>query len=285
MVRHFVNKTDIKLGDQIGTGSAYGAVFQLADAKYKGKVVKIFKARTLIEGRKEIAVSVRMGREGVGPKICLGGIVGHSHGRYVFYMIMTEISGDLYSMKTKHPKMYVKYKKSIKNQIKKLITRMHSRQFVHGDLKDDNIGYLKINNKPPRVYIIDFGFSTLHDKKLKTNKNLANAIVRTYREHGYSYSEMLSMNGFPTVQRRFLEELYRNLKIKKSKVAIDVKKIYRKTKNVNFKNLFINIEGGGPVRYQIADEHWIVFNPKEVFPNTVTSLPKSKLATNQITRL
>jgi len=282
MVRKLANKTDFKLGKQIGTGSAYGAVFQLKEKSRNKRVIKIFKTRTMSEGRKEIAVSVRMGREGVGPKIYLGGIVGYSQGRYTFYMVMSEISGDIYSMKVKCPSMYEKHKKSIKRQIKKLITIMHSRQFVHADLKDDNIGYLEVKNKPPRVYIIDFGFATLHDKQLKTNKNLAMAIVRAYREHGFSYKDMMAMNGFPSVQRRFLEELHRDLKIKKSKVAVDVEKIYKKTKNTNFKNLFINIEGGGPMRYQIADEHWIVFNPKEVFPNVVTSIAKNKLIRNEI---
>jgi len=282
MVRKLAEKTDFKLGKQIGTGSAYGAVFQLKEKSRTNRVIKIFKTRTLNEGRKEIAVSVRMGREGVGPKIYLGGIVGYSQGKYVFYMVMSEISGDIYSMRMKCPNMYEKYKRSIKSQIKKLITIMHSRQFVHADLKDDNIGYLEVKNKPPRVYIIDFGFATLHDKQLKTNRNLAMAIVRAYREHGFTYKDMMAMNGFPSVQRRFLEELHRDLKIKRSKVAVDVEKIYKKTKNINFKNLFINTEGGGPMRYRIADEHWVVFNKREVFPKTITSVAKNKLLRNEI---
>ena len=259
------SRLDFKLGKRIGSESAYGAVFNIqGDRK---RVVKLYKPYTLKVGRKEIAVAVRMGREGVGPKVHKAGIIGKSGGRYVMYMIMDKIDGDLYTMMKKCPILYAKRKKEIKKQIEKLITKMHKLRFVHADLKDDNVGYVLKNRNHIQIYIIDFGFATLHDKNIIRNKNLATAIVRAYREQNYSYEEIKHSNGFPSMQRRFLEELRRDPKLKKTKVMIDIEKLYSKTKHKPFSNLYINTEGQGPMHYELSNHHWIIFNKKEVWNN------------------
>lgn len=267
MCNQMLAKTDLKIGKRIGSPSAYGAVFELKGRQQSKKVVKVFLARTLKDGYKEVSISAKMGLEGISPRIYKAGIVGLHNGYHVLYMTMDKISGDLYSMKSKQPLFYERHKKHIKKQIKRLITKMHSMQFAHADLKDDNIGYLsRGNNKPPKMYVIDFGLSTLHNEALRTNKNLATAIVRAYREHNYSYKDVIEMNALPSIQRRFLEELHANLKLKRSKAAVSIAKMYKQTKNKNFKNLLINVNGAGPMRYRIADEHWIVFNAKDLMP-------------------
>jgi len=276
MVKKFYEKykEPLKLGKQIGTPSSYGAVFEIVGEK--NKVVKIFKSRTLGYARREAYISIAMGREGVGPKVYKVGMVGVEPGNLVIYTIMEKIDGDLYSLRKKNPTFYRKNERRIKKEVERLIQNMHKRKFVHADLKEDNLAYKMVKGKI-QLYIIDFGFSSLMPFSIKTNRNLARAIVRAYKDQGYSYQNLINGNAVRKVQHRYNNELFRNkiLKITMKK-GINIDKVYKKMDKKKFKKEMINLiemfpnnnnVRPGVFRYKLANEHWIIFNPGEIIHN------------------
>jgi len=235
MVNLFRNKVkdEIKLGKQIGTPSAYGAVFEIKGSK--NKVIKIYKSRTLGFARREGYISVAMGREGIGPKVYKIGMVGIEPGNYVIYCVMEKFEGDLYSLKRKHPLVYKKNEKMIDKEIIRLIQNMHKKKFVHADIKADNLAYKFVKGKI-QLYVIDFGFASLMPFSIKTNKNLAKAIVRAYKDQDYAYQNLLNANAFGKVQRRYDDELFKNKMLKITcKKGININNLYKKLNKKKFK--------------------------------------------------
>ena len=272
MVNLFRNKVkdEIKLGKQIGTPSAYGAVFELIDQPKK--VIKIFKSRRLSLARREGYISIYMGREGIGPKVYKSGMVGIEPGNYVVYCVMDKIDGDIYSLKRKNPRIYKKYEKMIEKEINRLIQNMHKKKFVHADLKEDNLAY-KFKKGKIQLYVIDFGFTSVMPFSIKTNKNLAKAIVRAYKDQDFLYQNLLNANAIGKVQRRYDDELFKNKMLKITcKKGININNIYKKLNKKKFKMEFVNLKptksnnvaGPGAFRYKLANEHWIIYHPEEI---------------------
>jgi len=296
MIKNFRNKVkgEIKLGKQIGTPSAYGAVFEIKGEPKK--VVKIFKARRLSRARREAYISINLGWEGIGPKVYRSGMVRVKPGDFTVYCVMEKIDGDIYSLKNKNIEMYKKYENDIEKELIRLIQNMHKLKFVHADIKEDNMAYRIINGKI-QLYIIDFGFSSLMPFSIKTNKNLAKAIVRAYKEQNFSYKNLVNANAVYKVQRRYNNELSKNkiLKITMKK-GININTIYKKMNKSKVKSQFVNLKPveyrmrnvgsrperklPGAFRYRLANEHWIIYHPEEVFNQHVEG--KGKYLRNRL---
>jgi len=277
-------KGEIKLGKQIGTPSAYGAVFEIKGEPKK--VVKIFKARRLSRSRREAYISIFLGREGVGPLVYRSGMVKVKPGDFTVYCVMEKIDGDIYTLKRKNPKLYKKYEKEIEKEVVRLIENMHKLKFVHADIKEDNMAYRIIKGKI-QLYIIDFGFSSLMPFSIKTNKNLSKAIVRAYKEQNFTYKNMVNADAIYKVQRRFNNELSKNKILKITcKKGVNINSLYKKMNKSKYKLEFVNIHPQrnkgknnldskplvklpGVFRYKLVNEHWIIYHPEEIFNQQV----------------
>ena len=170
----FEEKFGFTLGERIGTKSSYGEAYVMPQ---KSRIVKIFYAKTDDFANREIAITTIMGLEGVGPKLFNAGKLDDKH----YYMVMERISGDLLTM----PRwLRKKYEPEINAQILKLMDKMHSIGFIHGDLKWDNIGYKNVKQSAPKIYILDFGLSIKFPRNIRTNLNVVEGIARAYRAIG-----------------------------------------------------------------------------------------------------
>jgi len=170
----FEEKFGLTLGERIGTKSTYGEAYVMPQ---KSRIVKIFYAKTDDFANREIAITTIMGLEGVGPKLFNAGKLDDKH----YYMVMERISGDLLTM----PRwLRKKYEPEINAQILKLMDKMHSLGFIHGDLKWDNIGYRNVKQSAPKIYIMDFGLSIKFPRNIRTNLNVVEGVARAYRTIG-----------------------------------------------------------------------------------------------------
>jgi len=170
----FEEKFGFTLGERIGTKSSYGEAYVMPT---KSKIVKIFYAKSDDLANREIAITTIMGLEGVGPKLFNAGKLDDKY----YYMVMERISGDLLTM----PRwLRKKYEPEINAQILKLMDKMHSLGFIHGDLKWDNIGYKNVKQSAPKLYILDFGLSIKLPRNIRTNFNVVEGIARAYRAIG-----------------------------------------------------------------------------------------------------
>jgi len=170
----FEEKFGFTLGERIGTKSSYGEAYVMPT---KSKIVKIFYAKSDDLANREIAITTIMGLEGVGPKLFNAGKLDDKY----YYMVMERISGDLLTM----PRwLRKKYEPEINAQILKLMDKMHSLGFIHGDLKWDNIGYKNVKQSAPKLYILDFGLSIKFPRNIRTNLNVVEGIARAYRAIG-----------------------------------------------------------------------------------------------------
>ena len=170
----FEEKFGFTLGERVGTKSSYGEAYVMPQ---KSRIVKIFLAKTDDFANREIAITTIMGLEGVGPKLFNAGKLDDKH----YYMVMERISGDLLTM----PRwLRKKYEPEINAQILKLMDKMHSIGFIHGDLKWDNIGYRNVKQSAPKIYILDFGLSIKFPRNIRTNLNVVEGIARAYRAIG-----------------------------------------------------------------------------------------------------
>ena len=170
----FEEKFGFTLGERIGTKSSYGEAYVMPT---KSKIVKIFYAKSDDLANREIAITTIMGIEGVGPKLFNAGKLNDKY----YYMVMERISGDLLTM----PRwLRKKYEPEINAQILKLMDKMHSLGFIHGDLKWDNIGYKNVKQSAPKLYILDFGLSIKFPRNIRTNLNVVEGIARAYRAIG-----------------------------------------------------------------------------------------------------
>lgn len=164
----------------------------------------------------------------------------------------------------------------IDKEIIRLIQNMHKKKFVHADIKADNLAYKFVKGKI-QLYVIDFGFASLMPFSIKTNKNLAKAIVRAYKDQDYAYQNLLNANAFGKVQRRYDDELFKNKMLKITcKKGININNLYKKLNKKKFKMEMIDLlemyPGNksvrpGAFRYKLANEHWIIFNPGEIMHN------------------
>lgn len=171
----FEEKFGFTLGERIGTKSSYGEAYVMPT---KSKIVKIFRAKTEDFANREIAITTIMGLEGVGPKLFNAGKLDDKY----YYMVMERISGDFLTM----PRwLRKKYEPEINAQILKLMDKMHSLGFIHGDLKWDNIGYKNVKQSAPKIYILDFGLSIKFPRNIRTNLNVVEGIARAYRAIGF----------------------------------------------------------------------------------------------------
>ena len=170
----FEEKFGFTLGERIGTKSSYGEAYVMPT---KSKIVKIFYAKSDDLANREIAITTIMGLEGVGPKLFNAGKLDDKY----YYMVMERISGDLLTM----PRwLRKKYEPEINAQILKLMDKMHSLGFIHGDLKWDNIGYRNVKQSAPKIYIMDFGLSIKFPRNIRTNLNVVEGVARAYRTIG-----------------------------------------------------------------------------------------------------
>ena len=170
----FEEKFGFTLGERVGTKSSYGEAYVMPQ---KSRIVKIFLAKTDDFANREIAITTIMGLEGVGPKLFNAGKLDDKH----YYMVMERISGDLLTM----PRwLRKKYEPEINAQILKLMDKMHSLGFIHGDLKWDNIGYRNVKQSAPKIYILDFGLSIKFPRNIRTNLNVVEGVARAYRTIG-----------------------------------------------------------------------------------------------------
>ena len=171
----FEEKFGFTLGERVGTKSSYGEAYVMPQ---KSRIVKIFLAKTDDFANREIAITTIMGLEGVGPKLFNAGKLDDKH----YYMVMERISGDLLTM----PRwLRKKYEPEINAQILKLMDKMHSLGFIHGDLKWDNIGYRNVKQSAPKIYILDFGLSIKFPRNIRTNLNVVEGVARAYRTKGF----------------------------------------------------------------------------------------------------
>jgi len=240
----FEEKYGISLGERLGTESSYGVVYVMPQ---KSRIVKIFYAKSDDHANREIAISTIMGENGIGPKLYNAGKMKEDY----YYMVMERISGDLLTM----PRwMRKKYEPQINDQIRKLMTKMHSLGFIHGDLKWDNIGYKNMKQAAPKIYIIDFGISIKFPRDIRTNVNITEGIARVYRGVGFRPRNFVkSPKDLSGALKRAMEE------IRQSSV--------RRTKTLNVDNIMtaaLNVVNNKPLRVSI---------PKD---KRVPSLPSKK---------
>lgn len=251
-----------KVGDVIGSGQ-YGVIYKLMGRKDKNKVVKIFDYGLLSLGRREIAAAVVMGNNGVGPKVYKAGVIRKTLSDTTFYIVMEKLDGELYTLKDAEPKYYLTHRTYIRSQIQQLIEKMHDLRFVHADLKDDNIGYTKQGSKPPKIFILDFGFATKYFKDIDTNLDFASAISRSYIEMGFK-AEMFNKFAFEVVLHRYYTEKGYNTTLKNTfKKPLDIKKLeklYKKLETSKYTPTYINVNQGGPMRIAESKKHWILYN-------------------------
>jgi len=240
----FEEKYGISLGERLGTESSYGVVYVMPQ---KSRIVKIFRAKTDDHANREIAISTIMGENGVGPKLYNAGLMSEKY----YYMVMERISGDLMSM----PRwLRKKYEAQINDQIRKLMDKMHSLGFIHGDLKWDNIGYKNMKQSAPKIYIIDFGLSIKFPRDIRTNLNIAEGLARAYRGVGFRPRNLAkSPANLNFAMRRALDEI-RWSGVKRTKpISAD-----------NIMTAALNVVNNKPVKVSI---------PKE---KRVPSLPSKK---------
>ena len=194
----FEEKYGISLGERLGTESTYGVVYVMPQ---KSRIVKIFYARSGDHANREIAINTIMGENGIGPKLYNAGMMSENY----YYMVMERISGDLMSM----PRwLRKKYEYQINDQIRKLMTKMHSLGFIHGDLKWDNIGYKNMKQSAPKIYIIDFGLTIKFPRDIRTNVNIAEGIARAYRGIGIRPRNfVLKQKDLQGALRRAMDEI------------------------------------------------------------------------------
>ena len=259
----FTRSTKLELGSKLGGKSSYGVVYRLK--KYKNRVVKIFIAPTLSKGRKEVAISINMGVKGISPKVFKAGIVGFKKDDPVFYMIMDRIDGDYGTLKKEYPELYVKYEKNIEEQISRLIMKFHSYDYIHGDLKDNNIGFRLMSSGPPRMYLLDFGFSILSDIPLDTNKKFMKGFVKIYRELDLKVNNIIRQGYEEKIQKQLKMELKYNKDIKRtSKGLITINRILKELKKIQnkpYKSTLVEGIQAGPLRLRMGNRHWLIYDP------------------------
>ena len=259
----FTRATKMKLGKLMGEPSTYGIVAQLKSKN--NRVVKIFTAPTLKKGRKEVAISINMGFKGLSPKVFKAGIVGFHGDNAVFYIIMDKIDGDYSMLKKNYPQLYVKYEKQIEDQISRLVTKLHSYDFIHGDLKDNNIGFKKMPSGPPKMYLLDFGFSLLAGTSLDTNKKFMKGFVQVYRELELKVNNIISQGYEEKIEKQFMRELKYNKEIKKvlkGPITINaILKELKKIQNKPYKPIYANVKQNGPLRLSMGNRHWVIYDP------------------------
>ena len=230
----FEEKFGFTLGERIGTKSSYGEAYVMPQ---KSRIVKIFYAKTDDFANREIAITTIMGLEGVGPKLFNAGKLDDKH----YYMVMERISGDLLTM----PRwLRKKYEPEINAQILKLMDKMHSIGFIHGDLKWDNIGYRNVKQSAPKIYILDFGLSIKFPRNIRTNLNVVEGVARAYRTKGFRPRNFAnSPEQLRGAMKRAVNETYR------SSVS--------RTKTLDYGNMMsaaINVMNNKPLKVSIPKE-------------------------------
>ena len=230
----FEEKFGFTLGERIGTKSSYGEAYVMPQ---KSRIVKIFLAKTDDFANREIAITTIMGLEGVGPKLFNAGKLDDKH----YYMVMERISGDLLTM----PRwLRKKYEPEINAQILKLMDKMHSIGFIHGDLKWDNIGYRNVKQSAPKIYILDFGLSIKFPRNIRTNLNVVEGVARAYRTKGFRPRNFAnSPEQLRGAMKRAVNETYR------SSVS--------RTKTLDYGNMMsaaINVMNNKPLKVSIPKE-------------------------------
>ena len=293
MVKEVEKKTGIKVGAQIGSASSYGRVLKLAGQP--NKVIKMFKPLTYNKGRKEVAISIAMGRKEIeiGPQIYRAGFIVNKEGSMYFYIIMDKLDGDLRSLMREDRAYLEKWKTNIKESKKQLVTKLHKQQIVHGDLRNDNIGYVIVNkNKPPKLYIIDYGFSVKVPYEIKTPSNLVRSFAMAYKDMDITTKNILVGSYLADVEDTYKRELFLNKTLKKyiknhkKKPVPSVRKLLDDLNNIQNKQVFypyINIENSGHgTRYKYAERHWVLWDPanvnlnKRIFVNIKNLLEKKR---------
>jgi len=242
----FEEKYGVSLGEQLGSKSSYGVVYVMPQ---KSRIVKIFYAKSDEHANREIAISTIMGENGIGPKLYNAGLMSENY----YYMVMERISGDLVTMPIW---MRKKYEPQINDQIRKLMNKMHSLGFIHGDLKWNNIGYKNMKQSAPKMYIIDFGLAIKFPRDIRTNVNIAEGIARAYRGVGYRPRNFAK---YPSNLRTALQSAMEEIRLSGT----------RRTKTLNVDNIMtaaLNVVNNKPVKVSI---------PKD---KRVPSLPSKKKA-------
>jgi len=240
----FEEKYGVSLGEQLGSKSSYGVVYVMPQ---KSRIVKIFYAKSDEHANREIAISTIMGENGIGPKLYNAGKMKEDY----YYMVMERISGDLVTMPIWLRK---RYEPQINDQIRKLMIKMHSLGFIHGDLKWNNIGYKNMKQSAPKMYIIDFGLAIKFPRDIRTNVNIAEGIARAYRGIDFRPRNFVK---YPSSLEMALQSAMEEIKLSGA----------RRTKPLNVGNIMtaaLNVVNNKPVKVSV---------PKD---KRVPSLPSKK---------
>jgi len=118
---------------------------------------------------------------------------------------------------------------------------------------------------PPRMYLLDFGFSILSDVKLDTNKKFMKGFVKIYRELELKVNNIIKQGYEEKIEKQLKRELKYNKDIKKtSKGFITINRILKELKKIQSKNYkHILVEGiqAGPLRLRMGNRHWLIYDP------------------------
>jgi tRNA A-37 threonylcarbamoyl transferase component Bud32 len=124
-------------------------------------------AETLTRKRvaKELKIQKKFYKQGLAPKVVNHGgyyFMNPKTGRqqYVGYIMMAEISGTLYSLLTKDPRLNLKLLQTLFPLLIRMFVRLQDSNLIHGDAHLSNIGY-QVNDQGDivKLLFIDFGRS------------------------------------------------------------------------------------------------------------------------------
>ena len=201
---------------------------------------------------------------------------------------MDKLDGDLQSIQFKDTKYYEKWYNHIKMEMKRLTHKMHQLKFIHGDIKDDNFGYKKIGDRPPKVYLIDFGFSIKTFEKVETPINIIKGMALVFKDMDITTRNIIAGNYIKNVDYALRKEMFLNTNIKKKVKKTNIitaKRVLDEIDKIQNKNIifpYINIsKTNGSTRMKVNVGHWTLWNPKEVITQrkrfiAVKNLLKSK---------
>ena len=150
-----------KLLGKGGYGQTYLA--SKGNFKYAVKVQEITNIE-ISDLKKEIKLTKKMGKLGVGPKLYDYYICKEDNKNKLFMVMEYMSGGDLYNWLGDGNKLTAKLKKDARKKLK----IMHDNGIIHNDLHEGNIFIQNKNNKP-ELFIGDFGISETKESLIRQN--------------------------------------------------------------------------------------------------------------------
>ena len=169
-ISEFEKLSGLKKGKIIGSG-VYGKVYEI-----KGKPGLVVKQQPRKYFRREAPMIIKFSRYNITPRIR-----DLIQGKRLGYIIQDRYNGTLGNIINGNVKN-TKLKQKDRQQIKKLVQKMHARKLLHMNLHADNIVYKK-TPKGLRFKIIDAGQSLQINKPMRSVKNVRKEVNRHANHH------------------------------------------------------------------------------------------------------